>query len=67
MRKKRKFLVAGDMTEQFRDEELHDLCCFSRDVIQVMRGKPCGTYGEKRNGYRILMGKYEGKKTTLKT
>jgi hypothetical protein len=30
-------------------------------------GRACSTNGEKRNAYRILMGKPENKKTTGKT
>jgi hypothetical protein len=27
-------------------------------------GGPCGTYGEKRNAYRVLVGKHQGRTPT---
>ena len=49
------------------NKSLHDFCP-SFKVIYVYelkdeeRGKPCGTYDEKRDTYLVLVGKHEGRR-----
>jgi hypothetical protein len=59
--------VREDLTGDWRklhNEEFHILCC-SMDIIWMIRsrmGGACVMYGEKRNAYRVLVGKPAGKR-----
>jgi len=59
-----------EVTEEARklhDEELNDLYC-SSDIVRVIKPRimrwtlHVARVGEKRGGYRVLMGKHEGKR-----
>jgi hypothetical protein len=62
----------GEVTEEWikLHEELNDLYC-SANIVRVKKSKRItwaghvARMGEKRNGYRDLMGKPEGKKNLL--
>jgi hypothetical protein len=64
-----------DVTGEWRklhNEELHDLYS-SPSIIRIMKARRMRwaghveRMGEKRNAYRLLVGKLEGKKATRKT
>jgi hypothetical protein len=49
---------------KLHNEELHDFY-YSPNIIRITkswRGRVCSTNGEKRNAYRILVGKPEGRR-----
>jgi len=59
-----------EVTEKWKklhNEELNDLYC-SPYIVRVIKsrknemGGACGTHGDRRGVYRVLMGKHEGKK-----
>ena len=53
--------------KKLHNEELNDLYC-SPYIVRVIKsrknemGGACGTHGDRRGVYRVLMGKHEGKK-----
>jgi hypothetical protein len=53
---------------KLHNEELHNLyifffkCNWNDQVKEDEMGRACSTHGEKRNAYRILVGKPEGKR-----
>jgi hypothetical protein len=52
---------------KLHNEELHDLYSSPRRVEEDEVGGTCGTDGEKRNGYRLVVGKPEGKRQLGRT
>ena len=49
---------------KLHNEELNDLYCspnFVRVIKSRMMGGACGTYGERRGVYRVLVGRPKGK------
>jgi hypothetical protein len=56
-----------DSWRKLHNEELHNLHSspynYNDEVKEDEMGRTCSTYGERRNAYRILVGKPEGKRT----
>ena len=57
--------VTGDW-RKFRNEERHDLCSSPNIIRMIIKeyemGRACGTYGDKINACRVLVGEPEGKR-----
>jgi hypothetical protein len=59
-------MMTGDWKE-LHNEELHNMILLAKlnkndQVKEDKMGRACSTHGEKRNPYRILVGKPEGKR-----
>jgi hypothetical protein len=47
---------------KLHNEELHKLYCSNDQVKEDDMGRACSTLGARRNAYKILVGKPEGKR-----